>query len=248
MSGSGLGHGAPNIANAAMARMVNTAAQANRGMPTAPMAGMAGHPLISAATGVQRAGREGSADPSKKRKLHLGPLPSSNLARGASTGPGTPKAGTPTSRAGSLGPRTKKPTTKRVGAPEHPLRKKITTTGISKKQRTRLKATNRASPSTTGEEASDASGSEEDDISQSQADGADEDEEMADGAYEEEESDQTPYCFCRQASHGDMIACDNKKCQYEWFHYACVQLVREPKGKWLCPDCQLLPPNQIKMR
>jgi hypothetical protein len=25
-----------------------------------------------------------------------------------------------------------------------------------------------------------------------------------------------------------------------WFHYGCVGLEKEPKGKWFCPDCRAL--------
>jgi hypothetical protein len=39
----------------------------------------------------------------------------------------------------------------------------------------------------------------------------------------------------RQVSFGEMVACDNADCPYEWFHYACVQLDAPPKGDWLCP-------------
>lgn len=46
------------------------------------------------------------------------------------------------------------------------------------------------------------------------------------------------YCFCRQVSYGNMIACDNKDCKYEWFHWSCVGLTAPPKGIWYCPDCQ----------
>lgn len=231
-----------------MARMAQTSQRVGGNAPTAPMASMAPHALMGGGAIPARV-RESSApaDGNKKRKLQLGPLPSSNLARGASTGPGTPKAGTPGSRAGSLGPRTKKATVKKVagGGPEHPLRKKMNKSGLSKKQARRLKAGHRASPSTTGDDGSDASGSEEDDVSVSQVDGGEEDEEMADDGYEEE-ADTTPYCVCRNPSHGDMIACDNKKCKFEWFHYECVGLDREPKGKWLCPQCRELPPNMVK--
>jgi hypothetical protein len=48
------------------------------------------------------------------------------------------------------------------------------------------------------------------------------------------------YCYCRQVSYGQMIACDNEGCQREWFHFACVGLTAEPKGKWYCPDCRKL--------
>ena len=45
------------------------------------------------------------------------------------------------------------------------------------------------------------------------------------------------YCFCRQIAFGDMIACDNEECSIEWFHYQCVNLTKQPRNKWLCPDC-----------
>ena len=47
------------------------------------------------------------------------------------------------------------------------------------------------------------------------------------------------YCTCKRVSFGQMIACDNKDCPVEWFHYACVGLKTPPKGKWFCSkDCQ----------
>ena len=30
------------------------------------------------------------------------------------------------------------------------------------------------------------------------------------------------YCFCEKGSSGHMIACDNRQCQYKWFHFKCV--------------------------
>jgi len=45
---------------------------------------------------------------------------------------------------------------------------------------------------------------------------------------------ETTYCFCNNVSYGDMIACDNKNCPYEWFHFPCVGLIAKPEGKWLC--------------
>ncbi|SCW02229.1 LAFE_0F01816g1_1 [Lachancea fermentati] len=46
------------------------------------------------------------------------------------------------------------------------------------------------------------------------------------------------YCVCRDVSYGPMIACDNKRCPIEWFHYGCVGLVKAPKAsqKWYCSD------------
>ncbi|KAI5642171.1 inhibitor of growth protein 3 [Phthorimaea operculella] len=46
------------------------------------------------------------------------------------------------------------------------------------------------------------------------------------------------YCVCNQVSYGDMVACDNQHCPYEWFHYPCVGITAPPKGKWYCPQCQ----------
>ncbi|XP_036318905.1 inhibitor of growth protein 3 [Rhagoletis pomonella] len=45
------------------------------------------------------------------------------------------------------------------------------------------------------------------------------------------------YCTCNQVSYGDMVACDNDACPYEWFHYPCVGITQPPKGKWYCPKC-----------
>lgn len=46
------------------------------------------------------------------------------------------------------------------------------------------------------------------------------------------------YCICRQVSFGDMIACDNPRCEYEWFHFKCVNITRKPEGTWYCPMCK----------
>lgn len=50
------------------------------------------------------------------------------------------------------------------------------------------------------------------------------------------------YCFCRQVAYGEMIGCDNPACEYEWFHYRCVGLTRQPTAgnRWLCPRCKRL--------
>ncbi|SCU85470.1 LAME_0D01464g1_1 [Lachancea meyersii CBS 8951] len=49
-------------------------------------------------------------------------------------------------------------------------------------------------------------------------------------------SDEPVYCHCRNVSYGQMIACDNRRCPTEWFHYACVGLTHAPKGKWYCSE------------
>ncbi|XP_052863686.1 putative uncharacterized protein DDB_G0271606 [Anopheles cruzii] len=45
------------------------------------------------------------------------------------------------------------------------------------------------------------------------------------------------YCVCNQVSYGDMVACDNDGCPFEWFHYPCVNITSSPKGRWYCPQC-----------
>ncbi|KAK9460239.1 inhibitor of growth proteins N-terminal histone-binding-domain-containing protein [Lipomyces oligophaga] len=56
---------------------------------------------------------------------------------------------------------------------------------------------------------------------------------------EEENNDSALYCFCQQVSYGDMVACDNPDCRYEWFHYGCVGLKAPPSGVWYCSQqCQ----------
>ena len=47
------------------------------------------------------------------------------------------------------------------------------------------------------------------------------------------------YCFCNNVSYGDMIACDNEACLYEWFHFPCIGISEKPqKGSpWYCQKC-----------
>lgn len=45
------------------------------------------------------------------------------------------------------------------------------------------------------------------------------------------------YCICNEVAYGGMVACDNKNCPYEWFHYPCVGITDPPKGSWYCPQC-----------
>eukprot|EP00262_Sarcandra_glabra_P014526 TRINITY_DN4270_c1_g1_i1.p1 TRINITY_DN4270_c1_g1~~TRINITY_DN4270_c1_g1_i1.p1 ORF type:complete len:224 (-),score=45.51 TRINITY_DN4270_c1_g1_i1:535-1206(-) len=49
------------------------------------------------------------------------------------------------------------------------------------------------------------------------------------------------YCFCNQVSYGEMVACDNPDCKIEWFHYGCVGLKEQPRGKWYCSNCVGMP-------
>lgn len=51
------------------------------------------------------------------------------------------------------------------------------------------------------------------------------------------DEEETTYCICQQPSFGEMVACDNPNCQYEWFHWECVGLTETPTGTWYCPTC-----------
>ncbi|KAJ6519426.1 hypothetical protein C8R45DRAFT_951445 [Mycena sanguinolenta] len=59
----------------------------------------------------------------------------------------------------------------------------------------------------------------------------------AEGEEEAEGEDENLYCFCQKQSYGDMIACDNDDCPYEWFHLSCVQLTQPTPEKWYCREC-----------
>ncbi|KAJ7630512.1 hypothetical protein FB45DRAFT_990520 [Roridomyces roridus] len=64
-----------------------------------------------------------------------------------------------------------------------------------------------------------------------------EDEMDAEGEEDGEGEDENLYCFCQKQSYGDMIACDNDDCRYEWFHLSCVQLSQPTPEKWYCSEC-----------
>jgi inhibitor of growth protein 3 len=208
---------------------------------------------------LNRQQRESSAGPTPKRGVRtntgLGTTPttSSGLARHASLGPGTPKGGNGpaaagTVRAGSAGPRSGSVklsggASGRRGTPQ--ARKKPP----NKSSLSRVKkASARNSPTSTPDsDLSDAvSGSEVEETdgpsrSTPLADrkDADGDEAVGDADDDEEEegSDDKKYCLCHNVSYGDMVACDNDDCPYEWFHWSCVGLKSEPNGTWYCPVC-----------
>ncbi|KAL2260837.1 hypothetical protein VTK26DRAFT_5049 [Humicola hyalothermophila] len=54
---------------------------------------------------------------------------------------------------------------------------------------------------------------------------------------DDEAGDDRKYCLCQNISFGNMVACDNDECPYEWFHWGCVGLKSEPNGTWYCPEC-----------
>ena len=52
---------------------------------------------------------------------------------------------------------------------------------------------------------------------------------------EEEVTENEPrYCYCHGISYGEMVGCDGKECQREWFHLSCVGLEKAPgkNGKY----------------
>jgi hypothetical protein len=60
---------------------------------------------------------------------------------------------------------------------------------------------------------------------------------LAAAAELEGDASEPRYCICKGVSYGDMVCCDNEECPIEWFHFPCVGLKEQPKGKWYCPDC-----------
>lgn len=48
------------------------------------------------------------------------------------------------------------------------------------------------------------------------------------GDDDEEGSDEPRYCYCNGVSYGEMVGCDGKECQREWFHLDCVGLEKAP--------------------
>ncbi|VDK17431.1 unnamed protein product [Anisakis simplex] len=68
-------------------------------------------------------------------------------------------------------------------------------------------------------------------------------EDGSEGDDSDHDNDKRTWCICNQKSYGCMVACDNKSCPIEWFHYDCVNLTQPPKGKWFCPHC-----SQNKLR
>ncbi|PPQ69443.1 hypothetical protein CVT25_004835 [Psilocybe cyanescens] len=58
------------------------------------------------------------------------------------------------------------------------------------------------------------------------------------GDVDGEADDNKTYCFCDRVSYGEMIACDAKGCEKEWFHLACIGLTVPPDGRWFCDSCK----------
>lgn len=200
--------------------------------------------------------RESSAGAieSKRRRLNssLGTLPTapSNL-RQSSVGPGATKPSIPgssSSRAGSAGPRAaitiKKPAIKKVAPHQQVRRVRAAATGKILKRSSgasgRLKPGEAVLAGRQKSPGSTTAGAYDEEELLSSVDGEEKHERSEEDAEEEEEAgeDTEVYCTCRSVSHGDMVACDNDDCPYEWFHWKCVGLTREPPGTWYCEECR----------
>lgn len=273
--------GAPNIANAAIARLA--ASTSSRTPLTAQ------NPILTQshlAGPAARVARETSADANKRRRLNSSltcslPTQSSGL-RQSSIGPAasTPKAGTPgpVSRAGSAQPTRPAATRKAPGATKKvaphqvaaaaasaPGRKRVRTSILPSKKGDRRRqlarergrgsmsasptpSTSRASTSPTPSSMPHGHDGATDTRATHRgqpAAASEEDGDEGDMDAEGEEDDTQVYCTCQRVSFGDMVACDNEDCKYQWFHWGCVGLKEEPKGEWLCPFCRKLPEQKI---
>jgi inhibitor of growth protein 3 len=259
--------GAPNVANAAIARL-----HATNQRTSSPL--NVQNALLNQAhlnSPSARSQRESSADASKRRRLNTSlsgtvPTTASSL-RQSSLGPssGTPKPGTPnpaSSRAGSAQPNKKAPHNKRIAphqasaSASHRKRIRSGNAALKKGDRKRhltspTPSSSRGSVSPTPSTLPLGTDGTTDSHSRSRlrgiraASASSNEAEDAEPDAEGEEDDTQVYCICQRVSFGDMVACDNDDCPHQWFHWGCVDLKAEPKGEWLCPHCRELPRSKI---
>ena len=200
------------------------------------------------------------------------PAQPSNL-RQSSLGPGTPKAGTPTgttgSRAGSVprvsaapqsamstGPRKANTLTQKAFANNQKL--KLSTKHAKRLNMARKKGQSPSVRSGRGgtavsegdESMLSSADASETDASQSRRGGRkkkvkQEEVERAEDEDQDDEDadDDTTYCICHQRSYGEMVACENDKCPYQWFHTSCINMetVPDEDEDWYCEFCLQLP-------
>ncbi|CAD0051780.1 unnamed protein product [Aureobasidium pullulans] len=258
--------GAPNIANAAMARMA--AVNARTSSPLNAQNALLSQPHLNSPSA--RSQRESSADANKRRRLNssmTGNIPTTaSSLRQSSLGPstGTPKAGTPipsSSRAGSVQPNKKAPHNKKIAPHQASApgsnRKRIRSGNAALKKGDRKRHLTSPTPSSSRGSVSptpstlpigiDGTVEPRSRLRGTRAASAvsDEEGEDAEPDAEGEEDDTQVYCVCQRVSFGDMVACDNDDCPHQWFHWGCVDLKAEPKGEWLCPHCRELPRSKI---
>ena len=255
------------IANSTIARLVQPQSATSARLPSPSTHGH--HPLSASSQtstsavppSIQRA-RESSlgasGDANKRRRLNI-PTGQSSL-RQSSLGPGTPKAGTPTTvRGGSAGPGrggvVKKAVGKKVAPHQRVGHLNPSSAATSKKggssRRRGKKGVGKPSPSTGDDESALSETETSDADRRNQVSGAKDlglqaqgvGLSNADGVYDAEDYDdqddnERVYCTCQNVSSGSMVACDNVDCPYEWFHWSCVGLTREPVGTWYCEECK----------
>jgi len=67
---------------------------------------------------------------------------------------------------------------------------------------------------------------------------------------DEEGEDDKRYCFCNQRSYGEMVACENDDCPFQWFHTGCLNMKKVPDEDedWYCPTCRERPEILEKVR
>lgn len=63
--------------------------------------------------------------------------------------------------------------------------------------------------------------------------------EMSEANGEEDFNDgEALYCYCEKGEGGRMLACDDKRCKKQWFHFECLGMKEAPgQSKWYCDDC-----------
>jgi hypothetical protein len=76
------------------------------------------------------------------------------------------------------------------------------------------------------------------------AEGEDDFEENGDEGGDPE--DKHLYCFCQKLSYGEMVACDNQECPYQWFHLPCVNMKPPLPEQFFCSECLSKGVNQKK--
>ena len=252
----------PNIAQPVPMRVPQISVTSNlnpRTSAPATPASAAVH-LQQAQTRRERESSAGAVDSKRRRTLGpslAGSMPSSSSnLRQSSLGPHTPGTTTPAARGSSAGPRSnphvptastvKKPAPSSAAgnkklAPHEKLRRmkahaapkglKRTASGHPvkhSKHRPRGEDDEDSVLSST-ENSSHRSVSE---VPSHDADPNERDDDAGD--------DDQKYCFCQTVSYGDMVACENDACRYEWFHFKCVGITKAPPDgyRWYCSDCE----------
>lgn len=242
------------IANNPLSRLVQQPTR--QPSPLTTTAPITVNSTLAAPSTSRSTARSPSTDTSKRRRLnatHLSIPATSSSLRQSSLGPGTPKgshSALPNSRSGSAGPRPSqshtalKTSSKSSTRPPHQrishLNPSQTKSGGSSKKRNRPSKQRHHLAFSSKDGSTGGDGNESSFNSEVDADGMDldVDGEGVEEGDEGEVDDKKLYCTCQKISSGDMVACDNDDCPFEWFHWACVGVKEEPKGAWFCDLCR----------